>query len=36
VSRSARVERVTNETKVAVEIDLDGTRPRDLVTPVGL
>jgi imidazoleglycerol-phosphate dehydratase len=33
--RSARVERVTNETKVLVEIDLDGTGKGDLATGVG-
>ena len=35
VSRTARVERVTNETKVLVEIDLDGTGQGDLATGVG-
>jgi imidazoleglycerol-phosphate dehydratase len=35
VSRTARVERVTNETKVLVEIDLDGTGKGDLATGVG-
>ena len=35
MSRTARVERVTNETKVLVEIDLDGTGKGDLATGVG-
>jgi imidazoleglycerol-phosphate dehydratase len=35
MSRTARVERVTNETKVLVEIDLDGTGKGDLHTGVG-
>ena len=35
MSRTARVERVTNETKVLVEIDLDGTGKGDLSTGVG-
>ena len=35
VSRTARIERVTNETKVLVEIDLDGTGKGDLATGVG-
>jgi len=35
VSRFARIERVTNETKVLVEIDLDGTGKGDLATGVG-
>ena len=35
VSRTARVERVTKETKVLVEIDLDGTGQGDLTTGVG-
>ena len=35
MSRTARVERVTNETKVLVGIDLDGTGKGDLATGVG-
>ena len=35
MSRTARVERVTNETKVLVEIDLDGTGKGRLGTGVG-
>ena len=35
MSRTARIERVTNETKVLVEIDLDGTGKGDLSTGVG-
>ena len=35
MSRTARVERVTNETKVLVEIDLDGTGKGNLSTGVG-
>ena len=35
MSRSARVERVTKETKVAVEIDLDGTGQGEITTGVG-
>jgi imidazoleglycerol phosphate dehydratase HisB/histidinol-phosphate/aromatic aminotransferase/cobyric acid decarboxylase-like protein len=35
VSRTGRIERVTNETKVLVEIDLDGTGKGDLATGVG-
>ena len=35
MSRTARVERVTKETKVLVEIDLDGTGQGDLSTGVG-
>ena len=35
MSRTARIERVTNETKVLVEIDLDGTGKGDLATGVG-
>ena len=35
MTRSARVERVTKETKVLVEIDLDGTGQGDLSTGVG-
>ncbi len=35
VTRAARVERVTNETKVLVEIDLDGTGQAQLSTGVG-
>ena len=35
MSRTARVERVTKETKVLVEIDLDGTGQGDLGTGVG-
>jgi imidazoleglycerol-phosphate dehydratase len=35
MSRTARVERVTNETKVLVEIDLDGTGKGQLGTGVG-
>ena len=35
MTRSARVERVTKETKVLVEIDLDGTGRRDCRTGVG-
>jgi imidazoleglycerol-phosphate dehydratase len=35
VSRTARVERATNETKVLVEIDLDGTGKGQLGTGVG-
>ncbi|MEV4694847.1 imidazoleglycerol-phosphate dehydratase HisB [Micromonospora echinospora] len=35
MSRIARIERVTNETKVLVEIDLDGTGKADIETGVG-
>ncbi len=35
MSRSARVERSTSETKLVVEIDLDGTGQADIVTGVG-
>ena len=35
MSRTARIERVTKETKVLVEIDLDGTGQGDLSTGVG-
>ena len=35
MSRAARIERVTNETKVLIEIDLDGTGKGDLATGVG-
>ncbi len=35
MSRSARVERVTKETKVLVEIDLDGTGQGEITTGVG-
>ncbi len=35
MSRTARVERVTNETKVLVEIDLDGSGTARLATGVG-
>jgi imidazoleglycerol-phosphate dehydratase len=35
MSRTARVERVTTETKVLVEIDLDGAGRADLATGVG-
>jgi imidazoleglycerol-phosphate dehydratase len=35
MTRTARVERVTNETKVLVEIDLDGTGKAQLGTGVG-
>ena len=35
MSRTARIERVTKETKVLVEIDLDGTGRGDLSTGVG-
>ena len=35
MSRTGRIERVTNETKVLVEIDLDGTGTGDLATGVG-
>jgi imidazoleglycerol-phosphate dehydratase len=35
VSRVGRIDRVTNETKVLVEIDLDGTGKGDLHTGVG-
>ena len=35
MSRTARVERVTKETKVLVEIDLDGSGKADIETGVG-
>ena len=35
MTRTARIERVTNETKVLVEIDLDGTGRGSLATGVG-
>jgi imidazoleglycerol-phosphate dehydratase len=35
MSRQARVERTTNETKVVVEIDLDGTGRAEIATGVG-
>ncbi|BAL86763.1 putative imidazoleglycerol-phosphate dehydratase [Actinoplanes missouriensis 431] len=35
MTRAARIERVTNETKVLIEIDLDGTGKGDLSTGVG-
>ena len=35
MSRTARVERITKETKVLVEIDLDGTGPAEISTGVG-
>ncbi|MDQ3732702.1 MAG: imidazoleglycerol-phosphate dehydratase HisB [Actinomycetota bacterium] len=35
MSRSARVERSTSETKLVVEIDLDGTGQADIITGVG-
>src|SRR5207244_11876279 len=35
MSRSGRIERQTNETKVLVEIDLDGTGRTDVSTGVG-
>ncbi|MFI6757780.1 imidazoleglycerol-phosphate dehydratase [Micromonospora pisi] len=35
MSRTARVERTTNETKVLVEIDLDGTGQAEISTGVG-
>ncbi|GGJ80099.1 imidazoleglycerol-phosphate dehydratase [Pilimelia anulata] len=35
MSRTGRVERVTNETKVLVELDLDGTGRADIGTGVG-
>ena len=35
MSRTARVERATKETKVLVEIDLDGTGQADISTGVG-
>ncbi|HEV7707662.1 MAG TPA: imidazoleglycerol-phosphate dehydratase, partial [Asanoa sp.] len=35
MSRTARVERTTNETKVSVEIDLDGTGRAEISTGVG-
>ena len=35
MSRTARIERVTNETKVLVEIDLDGTGQGEITTGVG-
>jgi imidazoleglycerol-phosphate dehydratase len=35
MSRSARIERVTKETKVLVELDLDGTGQGEIITGVG-
>jgi imidazoleglycerol-phosphate dehydratase len=35
MSRTARVERATNETKLVVELDLDGTGTADVATGVG-
>ena len=35
MSRTARVERATSETKLVVEIDLDGTGAGDISTGVG-
>ena len=35
MSRTARIERVTNESKVLVELDLDGTGRHDISTGVG-
>jgi imidazoleglycerol-phosphate dehydratase len=35
MSRKAQVERVTTETRVRVEIDLDGTGQYDVQTPIG-
>src|SRR3954453_17317466 len=35
VNRTARVERTTNESKVLVEVDLDGTGRHDVSTGVG-
>ncbi|MCU1618680.1 MAG: hisB, partial [Modestobacter sp.] len=35
MSRTARVERATNETKLVVEVDLDGTGKADVATGVG-
>jgi imidazoleglycerol-phosphate dehydratase len=36
VSRTARIERITNETKVAIEIDLDGSGTTSVSTGVGM
>ena len=35
MNRTARVERATNETKLVVEVDLDGTGTADVATGVG-
>src|SRR3954452_19535158 len=35
MNRTARVERATNETKLVVEVDLDGTGKADVATGVG-
>jgi imidazoleglycerol-phosphate dehydratase len=35
MSRTARIERATSETKLVVEIDLDGTGAGDISTGVG-
>src|SRR3954468_2404429 len=35
MSRSARIERATSETKLVVELDLDGTGAGDISTGVG-
>ncbi|MDG4832122.1 imidazoleglycerol-phosphate dehydratase HisB [Solwaraspora sp. WMMD1047] len=35
MSRTARIERITNETKVVVELDLDGTGKAEIGTGVG-
>jgi len=36
MSRTSRIERITNETKVLVEVDLDGTGRADIVTGIGM
>ena len=35
MSRTARIERQTSESKVLVEVDLDGTGRHDIATGVG-
>lgn len=36
MTRAARIERVTHETKVVVEVDLDGTGMADIATGIGM